>query len=377
MKKINFMDLSKMGAEVESDIFNGIVKVMSHHQFINGPEKKEFEGKWANYCGVKHCIGVDNGMSALELSLRAMGIGSGCEVITVPNTYYSTVRAITKTGAKPVLVDVDPRTYNMDPERARGAITPLTRAILPVHLYGQPADMTELNGIAASHGIDILEDACQAHGADYYIGFHGHKTGSLGTMGAFSFYPGKNLGSFGDAGAVTTDSDDLAERVRLLHNHGMKVRHEHLVQGDNHRLDSLQAAVLNVKLPHLDQWNKQRQNAARIYNHKLTRIEGVKKPYTNPGRTHVNHLYVIHVENRDEMMKYLADNGITVGLHYPNPIHMQPAFANLGYKQGDFPISEESSRTLMSLPMFPGITEEEISYVCDKIKDCHKPKVYK
>lgn len=366
--KVPFMDLKRVGSEVLTEIKESVNKVIDHGGFIQGPEKKQFEKDFANYCGTKHSIGVDSGTSALELGLRALNINEGDEVITVSNTFYATVAAIRAVGAKPVFVDINPETYLIDAHKAKLAITNRTRAILPVHLYGQPADMDDLLGLkdpSGAHELNVLEDACQAHGASY----GGIICGNLGDIAAFSFYPGKNLGAYGDGGAVTTNDDSLAEKVRLLHEYGQRKKYYHDIEGGNHRLDTLQAAVVGTKLKYLNQWNEQRRLAAQKYNEQLGGVSEVKLPKEAANRKHVYHLFVVQVPDRDGLQNYLQEQGVSSGLHYPIPLHLADAFKHLGYKEGDFPVTENAAKHIISLPMFPGITDDEISYTCDKVKD--------
>jgi dTDP-4-amino-4,6-dideoxygalactose transaminase len=361
------MDLKRIN---NTDELETIVKnTIKSGAFIQGPEKKQFEKDFAEYIGVKHCIGVDSGTSALELSLKAMGIGPGDEVITVPNTFYATAYAIASVGAKPVFVDVDPKTMLIDYSKIPNAITQKTKAILPVHLYGRPVDINKCKIYTGTvdhfemynNTIPILEDACQAHGAT----FEGKKCGSLGDIAAFSFYPGKNLGAFGDGGAVTTNNADLAEKVRLLHEYGSTQKYHHDILGGNHRLDTVQAAVLSHKLKSLNDWNEQRANTAYIYDYEFKNNRNIVIPQPTYG--HVYHLYIIQHKDRDKLQVSLKEREIDSGLHYPIPLHLTEAFKYLGYKEGDFPVSEKLAKNILSLPMFPGMTANEVLYVADNV----------
>lgn len=359
---IPFVDLKAQYRTIEHDVNRAIADVLENTDFILGRAVGEFEEAFANYCDATYAIGVDSGYSALELILRAYDIGPGDEVITVANTFVATVLAITMCGAKPVLVDADPITYNLDPNQLEAAITPATRAIMPVHLYGQPADMAPIVEIARKHGLLVFEDAAQGHGARY----HGRRVGTLGDAAAFSFYPGKNLGAYGDGGAVVTNDSIIADRIRLLRNLGQRIKYQHEVKGFNNRLDTIQAAVLNVKLPHLDQWNAERRRAAAHYERLLTGLP-VVTPAVTADVEPVYHLYVVRTQERDGLQEHLKKAGIATGLHYPTPIHLQPAYQDLGYRQGDFPITEKVSTELISLPIYPELTNTQVAYIVDHI----------
>ena len=312
-------------------------------------------------------VGVGSGTDALRMSIQALGIGPGDEVITVANTYIATCEAISHAGAEVLLIDVDARTYNMNPDKIEEAITPRTKAIIPVHLYGQPADMKPIMDIANKHSLYVIEDCAQSHGSTY----RGRKTGTFGHIACYSFYPGKNLGAYGDAGAVATNNEQIAEKVRILCNHGQKVKYEHLMVGYCHRLDNLQAAVLNVKLPYLEEWNSRRRSRAALYNELLKDIPGIMTPQILAGVEAVYHLYVIRIADgrRDDLMGFLNQASIATGLHYPIPVHLQRAYASLNHKVGDFPASEQNARQGLSLPMFPELMDDQISFVADKIKE--------
>ena len=365
MMHVPFVDLRAQYLSLKAEIDAAIQSVLDRSAFILGSEVEAFEAAFAAYLGVRHAVAVGSGTDALRLALEALGIGPGDEVITVPNTYIATCEAVSHTRAAFRWVEVDSRTYNMDPARLEAAITPRTRAVLPVHLYGQPADMAPIVELARRHGLRVIEDACQAHGARY----RGRRVGTLGDAACFSFYPGKNLGAYGDGGAVVTDDDEVAERVRVLRNHGQKVKYLHLVEGYCHRLDNLQAAVLAVKLPHLDAWNAARRTHARLYDRLLAGVRGVVPPYVRPDVEHVYHLYVVQVPERDRVQAHLRAAGIETGVHYPIPLHQQPAYAHLGHGPQDYPLSAAAAPRLLSLPMYPELTGEQIQYVVDSLAE--------
>lgn len=360
---IPFVDLKAQYYSLKPQMDAAIQSVLERTAFIMGKEHNEFEQAFAQYIGVKHCLGVSTGTDALELAIRACGIGAGDEVITVPNTFIATTEAITMTGASFRFVEVDPRTYNMNPANIEQAITSRTKAILPVHLYGQPADMAPIMEIARRRGLKVIEDCAQAHGAKY----HGQKAGTFGDVACFSFYPGKNLGAYGDGGAVLTNNGEIAERVRLMRNHGSADKYTHTTSGYCRRLDNLQAAVLNVKLPHLDEWNVQRRRAAVLYDQLLKNLPGVVAPHVLSGVEPVYHLYVIQVPQRSRVQSELKAQGVETGIHYPVPLHQQPAYAQLGYKPEDFPVSSALGPKILSLPMFPEITEAQIQTVVKEL----------
>lgn len=362
--QIPFVDLKTQYRNLKPAMDAAVQSVMERGAFIMGKEHGEFERAFAAYIGVKHCLGVSSGTEALELALQACNIGSGDEVITVPNTFIATTEAITHSGAKLCWVEVDPRTYNMDPKNIEAAITPQTKALLPVHLYGQPADMEPIMGIAREHHLLVIEDCAQAHGGKY----HGQKVGTFGDVACFSFYPGKNLGAYGDGGAVLTNKDEIAERVKLLRNHGAREKYVHEMEGYCNRLDNLQAAVLGVKLPHLDNRNESRRRAAATYDRLLRGIPNVVTPYVLPETEPVYHLYVVQVPDRDRLQAYLKAQAIETGIHYPIPLHQQPAYAHLGFRPEDFPISAALGPKILSLPMFPELTDDQIEYVTNSIK---------
>ena len=356
--KIQFVDLVAQYQQIKPEVDAAMAKVCSRGDFILGEDVKLFEQEFAAFCKVPHCVAVANGTEALKLALLACGVGPGDEVITCTHTFIATAFAIHQAGAKPVLVDCNPQTYTIDIAQVERAITPRTKAIIPVHLYGQPADMDPILAVARKHKLYVIEDACQAHGAEY----KGRRCGSMGDIAAFSFYPGKNLGAYGDGGAVTTTRADLAERVSLLRNHGQKVKYEHMVKGFNSRLDTLQAVVLRIKLRHLEQWNEARRRAAAKYDRLLagTRLVTPKvAPYAKP----VFHLYVVQVPDRKKQQAAFDAANISHGIHYPIPVHLQPAFAELGYKLGSFPVTEALVSKIISLPMFPELTDSQIERV--------------
>lgn len=361
---VPFMDLKTQYRTIASEINTRIASVVENADFILGEELTLFEEEFARYCNTRFAVGLDNGTSALELALRAYGIGPGDEVITVANTFIATVSAIAFTGALPVLVDIDPQTYNIAVSNIEPLITPHTRAIIPVHLYGQPADMDPIMEIARKHNLIIVEDACQAHGALY----KGQTVGSIGNIGCFSFYPAKNLGAFGDGGMLVTNDKEIADRVRMLRNYGQQEKYKHLFIAYNRRLDTLQAAVLRVKLKYLENWNEARRRHAGLYA-KLLSNNNLSLPLETKYARHVYHLYVVRTAKRDALQKHLKNNGIATGVHYPIPVHTQQAYQYLGYHKGDFPISEAYAEQILSLPMYPELTEEQIEYVAKVIKE--------
>ncbi len=360
---IPFVDLKAQYRAIEGEVNAAIMQVLQNTDFILGHAVDAFEEEFAHYCDVDYAIGVDSGYSALELILRAYEIGPGDEVIAPANTFVATVLAISNCGATPVLVDADSATYNLDPMKLAAAITPNTRAIMPVHLYGQPADMDPIMAIAREHGLRVIEDAAQGHGGYY----KGRRVGSLGDAAGFSFYPGKNLGAYGDGGAVVTNDPDVADKIRLLRNLGQRVKYNHEIKGFNRRLDTLQAAVLRVKLPYLDGWNAERRRVAAGFTDGLQGLPLVT-PFTPAAIEPVYHLYVIQTENRDALQKQLTAAGVATGLHYPKPIHLQPAYAELNYRPGDFPVAEQLSENILSLPIFPELTNEAVAYITEQIR---------
>lgn len=345
---VPFVDVTAEYLRHKSAIDTAVGKVLAHGDFILGQAVGEFERAFARYIGTDHAVGVDSGFSALELIVRGMGIGPGDEVITQANTFVATVAAIEASGARPVLVDVDPETSHMDPQAFEAAITANTRAVIPVHLYGAPCDMGRIGAIARRHDLRVIEDACQAHGSRQ----SGRRAGSLGDAAAFSFYPSKNLGAAGDAGMIVTSDPELAERVRLLRNLGSAVKYEHEIRGFNRRMDTMHAALLLAKLPHLDSANASRRATARLLSSGLAELP-ISIPRERNGDEHVFHLYVIETDRREALQNRLTAAGISHGIHYPIPIHLQQAYRSLGYERGDFPVSESKAHRILSLPIFP------------------------
>jgi dTDP-4-amino-4,6-dideoxygalactose transaminase len=341
-----------------------IREVIACGAFAGGPYVAAFEKDFAEFCQTPHAVGVGNGTDALWLALLACGVGPGDEVITSPATFMATAEAITYCGAKPVFVDIDEQTYTIDPSLIEAAITPRTKAIIPVHLHGQTADMDPILAIARQHKLFVIEDACQAHGAEY----KGRRAGSIGDAGAFSFYPGKNLGAFGEAGAVVTHNDELAKKMQTLREHGQSRKYYHSMIGWNARMDGIQAAVLKIKLRHLAQSNALRGQHAALYNQLLQGVEEVILPTEARDNRHVYHIYALRVQERDELMKALGEAGIGTGIHYPVPVHLQEAYRDLGYREGDLPIAERVSTELISLPMFPELSDAQIRTVVDRVK---------
>ncbi|HLI25644.1 MAG TPA: DegT/DnrJ/EryC1/StrS family aminotransferase [Chloroflexota bacterium] len=357
------VDLHAQYAAIQAEIQAAIAEVLDRMQLILGPHVQAFEAEFAAYCEAAHAVGVGSGTEALVLALRAAGIGPGDEVITVSHTFFADCEAIVQVGAQPVFVDVRPDTQTMDPASFAAAITARTRAVIPVHLYGQPADMDEIAAIARRHGLFVLEDACQAHGARY----RGRRVGTLGHAAAFSFYPGKNLGAYGDGGAVVTNDATLAERIRRLRDHGTVRKYEHYDIGSTGRLDELQAAVLRVKLRYLDTWNARRAAAAATYTAGLTGTE-VTPPAVRDDRTHVFHLYAVQAPRRDALRAYLAEQGIATGMHYPIPCHLQPAAREWSAGPGSLPVTERLAAHTLSLPLFPEITDAQLARVIAAVR---------
>jgi dTDP-4-amino-4,6-dideoxygalactose transaminase len=359
---IPLINLTLQHKELRDEINQAIQGVLDRGDFILGQDVVKLEEEFAAYCGTKYAIGVDNGVSALELSLRALGVGPGDEVIVPTHTFTASAAAITFSGAKPVFVDADPVTWNIDVTKIEDAITSHTKAIVPVHLYGLPADMQDVLMIAKKHNLVVVEDAAQAHGARY----KGQRTGSMGNAAGFSFYPTKNLGACGDAGMVTTNDERVADSVRALRNCGQRQKNVHELAPFNHRLDSLQAAILRVKLHYLDQWLESRRKLAGMYN-KLLVDSNVVTPVEPADCQHVYHLYVICSQNRDALASYLKERGIGTAIHYPAPVHLQPFYSGAGYSKGQFPVAEKLSQEILSLPMFPELTIEQVEMVAAEI----------
>lgn len=364
---IQFVDLKKQYAPLKDEILSGIAHVLDGMHLFLGENVQNLETEFAKFCGAAHGIGVSEGTTALNIILRAMDIGPGDEVITVSHTFIASAEAILLTGAKPVFVDIDPSTYLMDISQVEAKITPRTKAILPVHLYGQIVDMDPLLEIASRHGLRVIEDACQAHGAEY----KGRKAGTLGDAAGFSFYYSKNLGAYGEGGFISTNDAELAAKMRKIRDHGSGVRYHHDLIGVNGRLDEIQAVVLRAKLPHLAAWNEKRRANARLYS-ELLKGTPVVLPAERAGNTPVYHLFVIGTPKRDELQTFLKDRGIFTGIHYPIPVHLQKAVEFLGYKKGDFPVTEHAVSQILSLPMYAELTDDEIKYVADSISTFFK-----
>jgi dTDP-4-amino-4,6-dideoxygalactose transaminase len=360
---IPIVDLQAQYRALKPEIDAAVLQVFEQAQFILGPAVAAFERDFAAFCGTRETVGVSSGTSALHLALLAAGVGPGDEVITVPYTFVATVAAIEYTGARPVLVDVEPDFWTMDPAKIEAAITPRTKAIMPVHLYGQPADMDPILEIARRRGIPVIEDAAQAHGSEY----KGRRCGSMGQLGCFSFYPGKNLGAYGEGGAVVTNDPALAQRIRLLRSWGEEVRYEHKFKAFNYRMDGVQGAVLGVKLRHLEAWTEARRDHAAEYGRQLPGTPAAP-PVERTGCRHVYHLYVVRLAQRDPWRAALAEAGVQTGVHYPIPVHLQPAYRDLGYQAGDFPVSERVAGEVLSLPMFPELTAAQIGTVAGLLK---------
>jgi dTDP-4-amino-4,6-dideoxygalactose transaminase len=360
-----FVDLAAQRSGLGDSLEQACLAALSRGDYILGEDVARFEEEFAAYCGVSHAVGVDSGTSALELALRAHGVGPGDEVITAANTFVATAFAISYCGATPVLVDIDPQTYNLDPMLVERAVTERTRAIMPVHLYGQPAEMAAISEIAAKHNLVVIEDACQAHGARE----DAVRAGALGDCAAFSFYPAKNLGAQGDGGMVVTSDDEVAERLRLLRNYGASDKYHSEIVGYNRRLDTLQAAMLRVKLRRLDSWNEARRGCAGRYEELLEDLP-IVLPVVRAGAESVWHLYVVRVAERDRVRQRLAERGIDTGIHYPVPLHLQPAYRHLGYAPGDFPVTERYAGEILSLPMYPELSSEAQQRVASALRTC-------
>jgi dTDP-4-amino-4,6-dideoxygalactose transaminase len=355
--EVPYFDLTAQYRDLRDEIREAIDRVCNKAAFALGEEVERFEHAFAEYCGVRHCIGLNSGTSALHLALLAAGIGSGDEVITTANTFIATAEAIIYTGATPVFADIEPETANIDPAKIEKTITKRTRAIIPVHLYGRPAHLGAITKVAADHGLLLIEDACQAHGATYC----GKRVGGFGHSAAFSFYPGKNLGAYGEAGALTTNDDEVAKLVRALRSHGETTRYLHKFIGYNYRMDGFQAAVLNVKLKRLDKWTAKRQAYSSLYRELLADAR-IDLPQDNPEAESVYHLFVAYVEDRNRVRQALEERGVQTAVHYPKPVHLQDGLAHLGYKEGSLPNTERACHRVMSLPLFPEMTREQVRY---------------
>jgi dTDP-4-amino-4,6-dideoxygalactose transaminase len=355
---VPFVDLKLQYQAIKDEILSAVTNVLDSGQFVLGKEVTTFEEEFASFSGAKYGVAVNSGTSALHLALLAAGVGPGDEVITVPSTFVATVAAVTYCDAKPVFVDVDPLTYTMDPAGIEAAITPRTKAILPVHLYGNPADMDPILRIARKHNLMVIEDAAQAHGAEY----KGRRCGSIGDLGCFSFYPGKNLGAYGEGGLVTTGQPELARKIRMLRDWGAEKKYEHVIKGFNYRMEGLQGGILRVKLRYLENWTEQRRRHAAAYS-KLLLGTGFALPFEAPGNRHVYHVYPVLTPRRKELMDSLNASGVQTGIHYPYPVHLLPAYSDLGYGPGDFPVSERIAAEELSLPMFPELTGAQVDAV--------------
>ena len=362
--KVPFLDLKSHHLPMMNEINLAIQEVIESSAFAGGPFVAAFEQDFAAYCDVPYALGVGSGTEALWLSLLACGVGPGDEVITVPTTFMATAEAITYSGARPVFVDVDELTYTMSPEALQSVLTTKTKAIIPVHLFGQPADMDPIVEFAREQGLYVIEDACQAHGAEY----KGRRVGTLGDTACFSFYPGKNLGAFGEAGAIVTGSAELHEKISILRDHGQVRKYFHSVVGWNCRMDGIQGAVLRIKLRYLEAGNQRRRTHAAYYDAALSEVEGIVTPAQSSRVRHVYHVYAIRVSDREEVMKRLADQGIATGIHYPVPVHLQEAYRSLGHERGAFPIAERCAAEFVSLPMFPELTAAQLEIVIRGVK---------
>ena len=360
---IPYLDLKAQYQSIKPEIDAAIARVLESCQFVLGPEVAGFEEEFAAYSGTAECIALNSGTSALHLALLAAGVGPGDEVITVPFTFVASVSAVTYAGARPVLVDIDPRSFTMDPAAIEAAITPRTKAILPVHLYGQSADMDPIMEIARPHGLVVIEDAAQAHGAKY----KGRPVGSIGDMACFSFYPGKNLGAYGEGGAVTTSNPEYAHTIRMLRDWGQDRKYHHVLRGFNYRMEGFQGAILRVKLRHLEAWTEARRAVVRLYD-ELLADSGVETPTEMPWGRHVYHVYTLRADDRDGLQAALQADGIQTGIHYPVPAHLQPAYADLGYGRGAFPQSEAAAEQVLSLPLYPELSPQAVAQVGGAVK---------
>src|SRR5438270_1544661 len=361
--RVPYLDLKAQYQSIKPEIDTAIARVLESCQFVLGPEVAGFEQDFAAYCGTAECIALNSGTSALHLALLAAGVGPGDEVITVPFTFVASIAAIIYAGARPILVDIDPRSFTMDPTAIEAAITPRTKAILPIHLYGQAADMDPIMEIARRHGLVVIEDAAQAHGAKY----KGRPVGSIGDLACFSFYPGKNLGAYGEGGALTTNSPEYARTVRMLRDWGQDRKYHHALHGFNYRMEAFQGAILRVKLRHLERWTEARRAVVSLYNQHLAG-SSVERPTEMPWGRHVYHVYTLRTEDRDGMQTSLLAEGIETGIHYPVPAHLQPAYANLGYGRGDFPHAEAAARQVLSLPLYPELSSQALAEVAAAVK---------
>lgn len=372
--KIPLVDLHAQYETIKPEIDAAIQRTIDRTAFILGPEAKQFEENFARFCNVKHAIGLDSGTAALHLAMMALNIGAGDEVITSAHTFIATSEPIALLGARPVFVDIDPRTYNLDPNKLESAITPRTKAIIPVHLYGQPAEMDAIMEIARKHNIPVIEDAAQAHGATY----RGRSVGTMGLMTCFSFYPGKNLGAYGDAGALVTNDDELNHKIRMLRDHGRTSKYEHEISGYGFRLDGIQGAILDVKLKHLPEWNAARRAHADYYTELLSNVDAsIVTPYEPAHVQAVYHLYVIRTRQRDELLEYLKARDIEAGIHYPVPLHMQPVYKNLGHQRGEFPETERAAQEILSLPIYPELAHAQMERVVETMREFYQKNKFK
>jgi dTDP-4-amino-4,6-dideoxygalactose transaminase len=362
---VPFLDLGLLHRDLKAEIVEEIADLVDSSAFTNGPQVREFEAMFASYCGTEHCVGLASGLDALRLGLQAAGLEAGDEVVVAASTFVATLEAVTQAGGRPVVVDATDEDYNLDPAAVEAALTERTRFLMPTHLYGQLADMRSLVEIAERHGLVILEDACQAHGASR----DGIAAGTAGLANAFSFYPGKNLGAFGDAGALVTDDEALATRVRALREHGQTRKYVHEIEGWTARLDTIQAIVLCRKLPLLDRWNGERRAVAAKYDERLAGIGDLRLPAVPEGSEPVWHIYAIRTAEPEELAGFLRERGIGTGRHYPDPVHLAPAYVFLGHQRGDFPVAEALASEVLSLPMFPGMTEQQVDTVVAAVGD--------
>lgn len=362
---VPFIDFKEQNRMIQGEIDLGFKKVFEKGDYILGEQAQTFETAFSQYCEAKYGVGVNSGTDALHLAMAALDLQEGDEVIVPTHTFIATALCVSFARATPVFVDIEPDTYNMDPKSFEKAITKKTKAVIPVHIYGQPANMDEIMAIAHKHGITVVEDAAQAHGSRY----KGKRIGSIGDVACFSFYPTKSLGACGDAGMIVTNNKEIYEKVLMLRDYGRKGRYEHKIKGTNSRLDTLQAVVLNAKLKHLDEWNKMRASHAAYYAELLKGLKGVVTPITRTDRTHVFQTYAVRLPNRDKVMEALKAKGIGALIHYPIPLHMQEAYADAGFKKGDFPVAEALANDVMSLPMFPHMTKEQIEVVVNALKE--------
>ncbi len=362
---IPFIDFSEQYQTIKDEVLSGLQAVFEKGNFILGQEEKDFEAQFAQYCEAKYAVGVNSGTDALYLALASLDIDVGDEVIIPTFTFIATALCVSYTGATPVFVDIEDKTYNIDPKKLEEAITDKTKVIMPVHIYGQPSNMGEIKAIAKARGIKVVEDAAQAHGSSY----QGERVGSLGDISCFSFYPTKSLGAFGDGGIVVTNNQDVFEKVQMLRDYGRKGRYDHKVKGYNSRLDTVQAVVLSAKLKHLDQWNKMRNEHAAYYCELLKDVDAVICPQIQEDRTHVFQTFAVRVQNRDKVIEQMKEKGVGCLIHYPIPLHLQEAYKDAGYKQGDFPVAEKIANEVLSLPMFPHMKKEQIEYASQSLKE--------